>query len=1242
MSNHLEPTYLRYIYDGLVKGSIHPENAAELPDGLIGLYDEVFDERTSFVERQKLLQRFAIWALLKKEVSAAFVAEVLRETEDDIQEFISTYSAWFNSPESGKYQLYHERLKVYLLQRLSEGEAHTLHEKLILRLEQAIEEQKADEFEWYGLEFLGGHYSVQFQIIGDQSIIERVKKLTTNSFFDRQISFSGRYKWTTSFYHETLASLEISDDKLKYAYYYQLCKFYVEEEDKVEQIIREIDYFPIDSVVESIENLGSESLFEKQRQFTAYFNAIFNLMEVKFLDLDKLKLLNSKLENCSIHLLSESEDTDISFFPYPLMFLLGAKLNSLGINPAYLYERPKIYKYTFGAISNLDESLVLMRLNLQPIEYFNFIQSLIVYIETCFISAKKDIHKYDIYTENNPVLNEQIRIYWDLKIKHFESIKFIPFEIEFLEEFLSLIDQMQEWEVEKHLLLLPKDLGVDKTRKLYQHFENNQLFKASNTAVEYFDFLERENLTKTAHLILNDGLYSPNSTFFLLTQLEHMDRSQIESHFSSYANYIKNNKFDYVIMDDLFSNYFLLFSNKRIDAITMINRALFSTIDDNNQKDIPYSDKLYLLRLFELPNFLDEITFNQIIQLKNFKLKYFGSNENRKLKQKILNQNLEEARSEFLKEGDNFTDPNDYFTSWELSICELAIKLGMSELVIQLIPKIHFDFRFELLNEVLSNKKDLELIRNIDAIFCLDENKFGLDNEINVAKLRLGLITKSHILCADNTIEKVYLLEKALKKIELSYLNQERYILNIGKTLLREEKIQLAVDLLPYLMNYCIPSLSIEIAVTILKLNKDWEEFHFVSEDLLKFYEEQTSQDYASLGLNITSQINHLFEIINIAEELNIERSAVVASLLLVFDFTNKSTIESFIECIKIKSINNDFFKNVAVELIISNNVKCSVLDQLYFLSLLPKSNLVSDTYYSILNNQLSIDTKSIEIGNILDFLEKADTIEEFYPNSVYKSILFIALKREHLLESLLLLGLLPQTKLTSDKIKNLLQQTSGFELKNETDIFALSYFLKVRSKIKDQTMLRIIEDFAQINRFSIYSMLFDDAEMHVEFPNPGGIEGKTTLVRNEVFKFNSTNYTENGIWHSDNEQVAIVDENGFVSSVGIGKATITLTAKGVYSTISNSSSKSIEVIENDVVEIASDRRIRNELAKPADQINFSPLLYKTMKDKKIFFELLEQHAVYKTYFPEEYENYHELAHELFDLSWMNFNQEPN
>jgi uncharacterized protein (UPF0333 family) len=153
---NLEPTYLRYIYDGLFKGSIHPENAAELPDGLIGMYEEAFDERTLVIERQKLLQRFAIWALLKKEVSAAFVAKVLGETEDSIQEFISTHSAWFNSPESGKYQLYHERLKVYLLQKFSEDSFQSILKKMILTLSKESQSDEIKSFtnEWKGFYFL--------------------------------------------------------------------------------------------------------------------------------------------------------------------------------------------------------------------------------------------------------------------------------------------------------------------------------------------------------------------------------------------------------------------------------------------------------------------------------------------------------------------------------------------------------------------------------------------------------------------------------------------------------------------------------------------------------------------------------------------------------------------------------------------------------------------------------------------------------------------------------------------------------------------------------------------------------------------------------------------------------------------------------------------------------------------------------------------------------------------------------
>jgi hypothetical protein len=192
--SHLEPTYLRYIYDGLIKGSIHPENAADLPDGLIGLYEEAFDERNSIVDRQKLLQHFTIWALLKKAVSASFVAEVLNETEESILNFIATYSAWFNSPESGKYQLYHERLKVYLLQKLSEGEIHELHENLITRLEQTIEEQQADEFEWYALEFLSEHLSSTTLAVDEK---ERLHSFANDEhIWKRQIQISEDLDWT--------------------------------------------------------------------------------------------------------------------------------------------------------------------------------------------------------------------------------------------------------------------------------------------------------------------------------------------------------------------------------------------------------------------------------------------------------------------------------------------------------------------------------------------------------------------------------------------------------------------------------------------------------------------------------------------------------------------------------------------------------------------------------------------------------------------------------------------------------------------------------------------------------------------------------------------------------------------------------------------------------------------------------------------------------------------------------------
>jgi hypothetical protein len=152
---NLDPSYLRYIYDSLEKGSIHAENASELPDGLIGLYEETFDDHLPVLKRQYIFRIFTLFALLKKEVSISFITEVLEDSEANISDFISTYSSWFNSPESGKYQLYHERLKVYILQKLSDREIQAIILRLIdFLLKENTEEIKSFSKEWLGFYLL--------------------------------------------------------------------------------------------------------------------------------------------------------------------------------------------------------------------------------------------------------------------------------------------------------------------------------------------------------------------------------------------------------------------------------------------------------------------------------------------------------------------------------------------------------------------------------------------------------------------------------------------------------------------------------------------------------------------------------------------------------------------------------------------------------------------------------------------------------------------------------------------------------------------------------------------------------------------------------------------------------------------------------------------------------------------------------------------------------------------------------
>jgi hypothetical protein len=248
------------------------------------MYEEAFDERTSVIERQKLLQRFAIWALLNKEVSAAFVAEVLEEPEDDIQDFISTYSSWFNSPESGKYQLYHERLKVFLLQKLSEKEIHELHAKLISRIEQAIEEQKADEFEWYGLEFLGMHLYVYE---ANSANLNKLTFICENlNFIERQINLSEHYEWPKM----NLQYLAILGANKNIEYTVKsaigLLKINIKERSDVDSIFVFLEKANFEFAFNRIESLIKNNT--KENKFVFYLQFLEELLSQKWVTNDHL------------------------------------------------------------------------------------------------------------------------------------------------------------------------------------------------------------------------------------------------------------------------------------------------------------------------------------------------------------------------------------------------------------------------------------------------------------------------------------------------------------------------------------------------------------------------------------------------------------------------------------------------------------------------------------------------------------------------------------------------------------------------------------------------------------------------------------------------------------------------------------------------------------------------------------------------------------------------------------------
>lgn len=333
----LDPGYLRHVYDGLVSGQIHPENPSDLPEGLIGLYEEAFDESISVVARQKNLNIFCLWALLKKEVSAAFVEEILDMSEVEINLFISKYSSWFNSPVSGKYQLYHERLKVFLLQKNSEKEIQALHDKLITRIEGAIEEKKADEWECYGLEFLAQHLSINSMLSGNG---EKLMKITyDHDFWERQLKISKGFIWTKKGLNATMiwAAKYNNDQVIECGL--QMVDLYHIEQNAAPQIVALFAEGDIDTAMLRIESIGGNDEEAIEHRFILY---ILGLIELTLFNSHENSFQKVAINKILIHIDQQMPSSDcIEYFSHELLFNIFLKFKELGVDFLIIFKRLK-------------------------------------------------------------------------------------------------------------------------------------------------------------------------------------------------------------------------------------------------------------------------------------------------------------------------------------------------------------------------------------------------------------------------------------------------------------------------------------------------------------------------------------------------------------------------------------------------------------------------------------------------------------------------------------------------------------------------------------------------------------------------------------------------------------------------------------------------------------------------------------------------------------------------------------
>jgi len=357
--NLTDPVYLRTIYDGLLSGNFHKENASSLPFGIIGIYEDAIPSANHLNERQKFLEFFSTWALIRKEVSIEFVTALLDWPEEQALFYIAQYSKWFNAPVSGKYLLYHERLRSFVLQKISQTHLLKLNEAIIRMGQDALKLRQGDEWEQYSLEYLSSHLLIQAMHSG---MVDALKELSFNiNHWNRQLEISKGFEWSKRMLNDMMLwALKFNDDEVIECALKKI-ELYQKEQNDAPRILNLVAQNDIDTALQCIESFGGNDKEGLQRKFILYMLCLIDLIENNSSDKHLKREMFRKLiihldENLKVDHFVLNWD---QFFPSKKMFLIAAKLAELNLDFKILFKYSKNWRYNWlSQINKCDKSIM--------------------------------------------------------------------------------------------------------------------------------------------------------------------------------------------------------------------------------------------------------------------------------------------------------------------------------------------------------------------------------------------------------------------------------------------------------------------------------------------------------------------------------------------------------------------------------------------------------------------------------------------------------------------------------------------------------------------------------------------------------------------------------------------------------------------------------------------------------------------------------------------------------------------